>query len=566
MELNLKYYNDEKIELQERKKISKDVDITTSKNILNWYPFKENTSILELGDNSYGEITKLLCKRASKVTYIEYSLENAKIVQDKNKERDNLEIIVGKFNDIQINQKYDYIILIGSLPYLAKQNNMSSKEFINNLNNILNPDGKILIAVDNKFGLKYFVGDSENYLQKKFVSILNYNNEENKIETFTRESLIKMLEECGYEGHNFYYPLPDYKLPNVIFSDKELPKYNTIDKYVPYYNDNATILINEIDLYREILRTNENLFTFFANAYLVEASKIKEDIKYKYISYNNIRKPKYRLITKISDEYVEKAQIEEITKTHYEQIKENIDILNKAKINTVDEIKNEKIRSLYIDNRNLLSVVLTQKLERKEYERFYNIIDNYYKELEKVSEKIDNNDETIFERYNIQITEELKQSLNFVKVALWDMTFKNCFFIDGKYYFFDQEWKANNMPLEYVLYRAILYTISLRRFININEIFKKYNLDKYLNIFNELDAKLQEEIRDDNQWKYYSKNYSYDIDANKQEMINMKKEIMQKGLQIENLTKKLEKYESGKIITFIKYKIKRKFRRNNKND
>ena len=237
MELNLKYYNseNEKIELQEKEKISKEVDITTTKNILNWYPFKENSSILELGDNSYGEITKLLCKRANNVTLIEYSLENAKIVQNKNKQRENLKIIVGKFTNIEIKQKYDYIILIGTLPYLAKQNNMSSKEFVNNLNSILEPNGKILIAVDNKFGLKYFVGNSENYLQKKFVSILNYNNEENKIETYTRQSLIKMLEECGYEGYNFYYPLPDYRIPNVIFSDKELPKYNTIDIYYNIY-------------------------------------------------------------------------------------------------------------------------------------------------------------------------------------------------------------------------------------------------------------------------------------------------------------------------------------------
>ena len=178
---------------------------------------------------------------------------------------------------------------------------------------------------------------------------------------------------------------------------------------------------------------------------------------------------------------------------------------------------------------------------------------------------MDEKAETIFEKYNISLTEDQKQNLNFVKIALWDMTFKNCFFIDEKYYFFDQEWKANNMPLEYVLYRTILYTISLRRFIDINEIFKKYDLDKYLDVFEKLDEKLQEEIRDDNQWKYYSKNYYYDIDKNKQEMLEIKKREKEKDLQIENLTKKIEKYEAGKISTFIKSKIKRKFRRSNNN-
>ena len=30
----------------------------------------------------------------------------------------------------------------------------------------------------------------------------------------------------------FYYPLPDYKKPNVIFTDEQLPEYNSIGIYL----------------------------------------------------------------------------------------------------------------------------------------------------------------------------------------------------------------------------------------------------------------------------------------------------------------------------------------------
>lgn len=123
-----------------------------SNNILNWYNFEEGTNILKI---------------------------------DKEYKIDNL-----------VSEKYDYIILIGTLPYAAKENNMTSKEFIKEISKLLKNTGKLLIAVDNKFAIRYFVGDSDEYLNKKFSVLLNYNNELEKIETYTKQKLEKMLKEC----------------------------------------------------------------------------------------------------------------------------------------------------------------------------------------------------------------------------------------------------------------------------------------------------------------------------------------------------------------------------------
>ena len=488
-----------------------------SENILNWYSFNDNAKILKI---------------------------------DK-------DFILNE-ND---NQKYDYIILIGSLPYASKNNNMNSKEFINKISDLLNEDGKLLIAVNNRFALRYFVGNPDEFLNKKFSVLLNYNNEVEKIETYTKEKLEEILDLNGFKNRFFYYPLPDFSLPNVIFSDKEMPKYNTIDKYIPYHNDNATIIMDEIDLYREILKSDEKLFTFFANSFLVEASKNEFISKYKYISFNNVRKSKYRLITKIGDEYVEKEIINDDGKDHYNNIKENIEILKSSNINTVDEVIDGKIRSLYINNDNILSVVLNKKLKENNLDDFYSLIDNFVYEIKRVSYEIEPNEKNIFDEYKIEISEEQAKGLTFIKTALWDMTFKNCFYIDGKYFFFDQEWKAKNMPVEYVLYRSILYTISLRRFINIDDIYKKYNLDSYLDIFGKLDEKLQEEIRDDELWKYYSKKYDFNIDLKLQELNLLKTQEEEKDKQIADLRRTIEKLQGEKFRTFIKRKILKKWRK-----
>ena len=410
-----------------------------SQNMINWYPFQQETTILEIGGN-LGELTEVFCKKAKRVVTIEPNLKKAKAIEKRHKKQSNLEVIVGNFKQIKLNEKFEYITLIGCMDdvYNILGENGKLENLIEIVKKYLNENGKILLAVDNKFGLRYFAGNPENKLNKKFESLIGYNNELEKIETFTYSSLKRKIEKLGLFS-NFYYPLPDYRMPNVIFSDKQLPKYNTVDKYNPYYKDESTILINEIDVLREILKTDENMFHFFANSFFVEITQNKEDIKYQYISFNNLRKEQYRLITKISDTYVGKDVVNSEAHEHYENIQENIELLEKNEIKTVDYIENGKIYSKYIDQENMLNNVLTQALEENRKDVFDRIINQYIEVISKNSIKINNYKDTVFAEYKIEATKEEKElikNMNFLSQGLWDMTFKNCFYLERRIVFF----------------------------------------------------------------------------------------------------------------------------------
>lgn len=517
---------------------------STSQNILNWYPFEKNQTVLEIGGN-LGEITQVFVDKCEKVVTVEPNLIKARAIVKRYEKQNNLEVIAGNFENIKIQEKFDYIVLIGSASRVKEimGQDMKLTKMLKILEQYLSENGKFLIAVDNKFGLRYFVGNPENILNRKFESIVGYNNEPEKIETYTKSRLERILKNIGY-NINFYYPLPDYKMPNVIFSDKQLPKYNSVDKYNPYCTENSTILMSEIDVFREILKDDENMFTFFANSFLIEASKSENPVKYKYISFNNIRKQKYRLITKISDEYVEKQVVNEYANEHYDNIKKNIKQIKDNNINTVDYEIAGKIQSKYIDPKLLLNNVITEALEKKSYETVEKVMDQYIQALNVNSYKEENYEKTVFAKYDIEIeNKELIKDMNFQKNGLWDMTFKNCFYIDNELYFFDQEWAEENLPTEYILYRSILYTISLRRFINIEDWFKKYDLVKYRTIFEELDNKMQEKIRDNKIWEFYSRNQYFDIDSTKQEMTNMQIRDNAKQALINNLQKEKQQIQ-----------------------
>lgn len=490
------------------------MEIFQSPNILNWYPFNKTQKVLEVGNKSE-ELTKFLidkCSSIQKISKIE-ELEN-------------------------IDAKFDIIILIG----INENEKINLKNLVRRLEAFLEMDGRILLAVDNKFGLRFWAGNPENILEKKFTSLLGYNNEYEKIETYTKRYIETQLNEIGYKTR-FYYPLPDYRRPNVIFSDDALPEYNSIDKYNPYYTGKSDILFNEIDVFREILKTDKDMFTFFANSFLVEVIKKEKeyDTTYNYISYNNLRKEKYRLITKISNTYVEKQIVNEKAEEHYENIKNNIKILQENNIKTVDYIDEDKIKSKYIEQKYLLNNVLTEKLEKGQVEEFDNIIKNYIKQISVKTYKENNYENTAFGKYRVEVKDKsIIQDLNFVKNGMWDMTFKNCFLIDNQFYFFDQEWNEPNLPVEYILYRAILYTISLRRFVSIEKLFDKYNLSKYITLFEQLDNKIQEEIRDDEVWKFYSQNHDFNIDGTKQELNNLQIRSEAQQTEINNLNERFK--------------------------
>ena len=472
-----------------------------SKNLLNWYPFKVGSRILE-------------------------------------------------FSKDKISDLYDYIIIDAPL-----EKDLKLEDVIKDLKNNLKDDGKFLISLPNKFGLTYFSGTPDDVTGKQFRILNGYNNDEIECETYSKRSLDLMFERLELNT-NFYYPLPNHILPAVIFSDDYLPNYTNIDKYFTYGSEDTAVVFNEIDIFREILKEDESMFKFFANSYFIEASKTKQPIEYKYISFNNLRKKKYRLITKIADSFVEKDVATMEALDHYVSIKNNIEKINNMGLKTLDYVWGDKIRSKYIDQKLMLSNVLSKLLEENKQEDFYNIIDRYIELLKSKSHKIQDNEETIFKKYNIEID---SRDLDYLEDGMWDMTFSNCFYIENEFNFFDQEWNNKNVPVQYILFRSFKNTISLRRYIDVDELIQKYDLKKYEDAFNSLDLKIQEEIRDNEAWKFYKPKNIININDTLQEIHNVNIRSEAKDKAIDNLTKEkenLQKALDSKLSVRIKRKLK----------
>ena len=239
------------------------------KNILEWYAFDRNAEVLEVGSGC-GAVTGVLCENAKNVTCIELSKKRSLINANRNKKYDNLNIIVGNFNDIKLSKKYDYITLIGVLEYAEyyTATNNSFVDFLSKLKESLSEDGKILIAIENKFGMKYWAGCTEDHTGKYFDGIMGYYNTNAKVRTFSKDELESIITEAGFSKYKFYYPYPDYKFAEQIFSDEYLPDKNDIICGKESYDNDRLNLFDETSAFKNVIEAGK--FDFFANSYFIE--------------------------------------------------------------------------------------------------------------------------------------------------------------------------------------------------------------------------------------------------------------------------------------------------------
>lgn len=239
------------------------------KNILNWYPFKEGAHVLEIGAGM-GAITGVLADKAEHVTAVELSKQRASSIAKRCADRENVEIIVGNFNDIKFDKKFDYITLIGVLEYapVYTQSEQPFEDFLIYIKSLLKEDGKLLIAIENQFGIKYFAGAAEDHTTKKYDGILGYEHKEGP-RTFGKVELERLLNSVGYRYSNFYYPMPDYKLPRYIFSDEYLPM-EKLALYDTYTSAGEVVSFDEKKALKDIVKNG--MFGFFANSFFIECS------------------------------------------------------------------------------------------------------------------------------------------------------------------------------------------------------------------------------------------------------------------------------------------------------
>ena len=234
--------------------------------------------VLELGCGT-GAITRYLGETGAQVTAVEGSLARARVAAARCADLPNVTVIADDLQAVDVEGQYDWVTLIGVLEYAAAYSGAPDpyQSYLAAAVRHLKPGGRLVVAIENQLGLKYFNGCGEDHLGKPFSGIQDLYQKTGGPRTFGRQALSQVLARTGLEQQQWLYPYPDYKIPSIVLTDAALkhPDFNAFDLLLRNdsedYNDNRYRVFDEA-LVNRVLEEN-GLLGDFSNSFLVVAQR-----------------------------------------------------------------------------------------------------------------------------------------------------------------------------------------------------------------------------------------------------------------------------------------------------
>ena len=404
--------------------------------ILNWYDFTPGCDVLEIGAGM-GALTGLLCRNAGTVTSVELTLPRARVIEERCKQYDNLTILVGNFNRMEFSKQFDYITLIGVLEYAPGFTESGDPaDFLRRIRSLLKPDGKLLVAIENRFGLKYWCGAAEDHTGKPFSGINGYPDDP-QVRTWSHNELSELLSDSGFEKQKFFYPLPDYKLPQVLYSDEYYPKDHLPGKLRNYRSNEDLGLAVEEKVSDAMLQNN--VFSFMANSFFVECGSreiTSSPVSAAFFSPDRIPSKQITTVIDIAHKTVEKLASNPAAKQHLQEILKNQKLYKGSNLKPYRK-KGDRLRMPFIAGESLDQIIY-RHLSRSELDEAKSWMDRFYQCVLDSSET------------------EITGGEAVLTYGFLDMVFQNCFVQGDSLVFYDQEWVRQKVPASFILFRAIL--------------------------------------------------------------------------------------------------------------
>ena len=346
---------------------------------------------------------------------------------------------------------WDYIVVSDAFARVPSifEGKAPYQKFFEEIKRHLKPNGHVILAVDNRYGLTYFAGSKERLTGKYFEGLEGYGHSEG-IGTFSREAVLAMTKEAGFTSAKTYYPYPNYRYMTALYTDAHLPSVGELSKNLCNYEEERAVLFDETAVFDELIK--EGKFQEFSNSYLFDLTleEQKADEELLFLKYSVERDEKYRIRTEIvrkadGTKVVRKVPYTDAAKAHVEKIKHWEKVLGEQ-YKAADVAVNKctltaKGAEFEFLKGETLEDVLDAYLEKDDFTGFVGEIQKYAAKLEQI----------------------VNQGANNI-----DLIFSNIILIDGKWNVIDYEWTYEaEVPLKFILHRAIVLYFEQKKHLNL---------------------------------------------------------------------------------------------------
>ena len=483
-------------------------------NCIEWIPFGSNDRVLEIG-SVYGNTTEFLAGRVGEIHCLEASMEKSRLTASRISDHSNAAVLLGYIDDLaeKREEKYDYIVLVGTFSHIGEyfsdvydnEKNLQLKA-LEMLASMLSDKGRIVIAEDNRLGLKYWSGNKLN-TSDDFFAVLNGDFSSSGV-LLTKKELNELFERAGFKNVRYFYPYPDYKYTSAVYSDSYLPKVGELNNDTYNWEPVCSDLFSESKVFDSII--NEGLFDRFSNSYVVLLSKEKgslNDINTVYVKYSNDRSANYKIKTEIKENEKKEKTVYKLPTNKFSDAHLKKMPLEYSKFSSMQDKKRVFLNRCANEEKGIscefvdgvaLSDIAESCLENNDLNGFEKIFDELFDEL---SDGVNGYFSVTIPFKRVFGNAALPNDLIKAKYSNADFILQNILVTDDKKWIvIDYEWTFDfDIPMLYVLWRSIFYFQKKVGLVSSdkwrNDLFEKYGITAGLqNAFVKMETNFQKSI------------------------------------------------------------------------
>ena len=443
------------------------------KGLLQWYPFKPDSQILYIGSER-DAIAELLAAYSAKLTIVSCASLTHKLWAQ------------GKENT------FDYIIIIEALEQYP-----NPLQILCCLKEVLKEDGKMLLGMNNRLGIRYFCGDRDPYTQRNFDGVegyrLAYAKKEDSFQgrCYSQKEIKQMLKDAGWRFFHFFSVLPDLKNPSLIYEENTLPNEDLANRLFPTYHDPEIVFLEEASLYESLIENG--LFHTMANAYLIECSLNGEQVNIQQVTCSMERGREKALFTMIDKSGTVKKQ------AAYPEGKKRLEKL-------VIHAKELSAHGLSVVETKIEDNICIMPYIHAEVGQIYlkRLIQT---DIEKFLQEMDKFRDLILQSSEIEKTDQGDGEGAILRKGYLDMVPLNSFYIDGTFVFYDQEFCEEHYPANVIISRMVLTFYAgngeLQKYYPMEKLLERYGLRKKIEKWRKMEQEFLSDLRKERELRQY---------------------------------------------------------------
>lgn len=425
-------------------------------------------------------------------------------------------------------ETYDIIIAVDIIEHAQ-----NPATVLYRIHGLLSSRGKFLLSSDNRLGIRYFCGDQDVFSGKVYDSIEDYRHllpwERKGMEgrAYAKAELIELLEKAGFSRHRFFSVFPRTANPQLLLAEDYVPSEALDIRVFPEYNNPGTVFLCEEELYPSLIANG--LLHGMANGFLVECPLDGSDFSpVNQVTLSGERGPENAMSTILcSDGTVEKRALYQEGRGKTLKLYDNNSYLSAHGVRMIEaELKGNAFVMPYVKgipaNDYFRDVLKRDKGEFiRQLDLFWNIIlhSSEHADADRIDwerfepgwekRKADDPCREKWKKIAHGTPEEREELGVILERGYLDLVSLNCFFLDGRFVFYDQELFLENVPAKAILLRTIEFVYKfndqLDSILPRRELFERYGLMKHMDLYQKFINCFLNILRDDDGLSDYYK-------------------------------------------------------------